>query len=162
MTLAPQSPMTLVTFSLGRQRLAIPTEILREILDPLPLTRVPGAQGFVPGVVNVRGSVVPLADLRHALGITGCDGDDRSRIMVLELEIEGEPILVAIRADAVHEVTTIPRSKIEAVPAASTAWPAEYTLGLYKAAEGFVLLPHLTHIFASHCAAGLPARALVA
>ena len=162
MTHAAQHQMTVVTFSLGRQRLAIPTEILRGILDPLPLTRVPGASKFVPGVVNVRGSVVPLADLRHALGILNGSHDERARILVMELAIADEPILVAIRADAVHEVTTIPLSKVEAVPAASTAWPSEYTLGLYKAAEGFVLLPHLSYIFASHCGAGLPARALVA
>lgn len=141
--------MTVVTMALGRQTLAIPAAALQEILDPLPVTRVPGAGRFVPGVVNVRGSVVPLADLKVALDIPPATADDRLRTMVLEVDLDGEPATVAILADAVHEVTTIDRAIIETVPSTATNWPADYLQGLFKGPEGFVLLPDLTAIFAA-------------
>lgn len=148
--------ITLVTLALGDQTMAIPAAYLREILDPLPATRVPGASAFVPQVVNVRGSVVPLANLKVALSIQQEPGDaaadDRKRILVLEMQIDGEPAMVAIEADAVHEVATIDTATLETVPAAASAWPPEYLTGLYKGAEGFVLLPDLPAIFSAQAA----------
>lgn len=156
-TLKAHRTITLVTMALGNQTLALPTAYLREILDPLPSTRVPGASAFVPRVVNVRGAVVPLANLKVAFGIAadGLDASltaDRRRILVLELQIDGENAMVAIEADAVHEVATIETERLETVPAAASEWPPEYLTGLYKGSEGFVLLPDLPAIFAAQVA----------
>ena len=154
--LKAERTITLVTLALGDQTMAIPAAYLREILDPLPATRVPGASAFVPQVVNVRGSVVPLANLKVALSIqpdaTDRSDDDRKRILVLEMQIDGEPAMVAIEADAVHEVATIDTVALETVPAAASAWPPEYLTGLYKGTEGFVLLPDLPAIFSAQAA----------
>lgn len=148
--LKSERTITLLTMALGNQTLAIPAGYLREILDPLPTTRVPGAGPFVPHVVNVRGSVVPLANLKVAfsIGDTSID-DDRRRILVLELQIDGDAAMVAIEADAVHEVATIETELLEHVPATVSAWPPEYLTGLYKGADGFVLLPDLPAIFSA-------------
>lgn len=150
-SLQADEALTLVTLSLGRQVMAIPATMLREILDPLPVTRVPGAGPQVPGVVNVRGSVVPLADLKQVLGIPERgeeqDEDRRRRFLTLDVPIAGEPTLVAIAADAVHEVTVVRRTAIEPVPAAATDWPPGFLSGLYRASQGFVLLPDLEVIF---------------
>ncbi len=156
-TLKSQRTITLVTMQLGNQTLALPTTYLREILDPLPSTRVPGASAFVPQVVNVRGAVVPLANLKVAFGIAADSLDptltaDRRRILVLELPIDGENAMVAIEADAVHEVATIETERLEVVPAAASEWPPEYLTGLYKGQAGFVLVPDLPAIFAAHVA----------
>lgn len=140
--------MTLVSFSIGSQRIAIPALTLREVLEPLTVTRVPGAGDFASGVVNVRGSVVPLADLGIALGIPRGVADERQRIMVTEVELEGDPAIIAVHADAVHEVTTISRRNLLPVPASMTAWQAEFIEGLYKSDDGFTLLPDLQRIFA--------------
>ncbi|OYU18998.1 MAG: chemotaxis protein CheW [Rhodobacteraceae bacterium PARR1] len=153
-TLKAQRTVTLVTMALGNQTLALPTSYLREILDPLPATRVPGAGPFVPQVVNVRGAVVPQANLKVAFGITDESIDptltaDRRRILVLELQIDGENAMVAIEADAVHEVATIETDRLEPVPAAASEWPPEYLTGLYRGQDGFVLLPDLPAIFAT-------------
>jgi purine-binding chemotaxis protein CheW len=145
----PERNLTVVTMALGNQTLAIPAHFLREILDPLPVTRVPGAGAYVPGVVNVRGSVVPLADLKHALSIPDEGHDNRRRILVLDVALAGEPAVVAISADAVHEVTTIETSVIEPVPLSAQAWPPDYLTGLYRGAQGFVLLPNLETIFSN-------------
>lgn len=150
--LQAEAQVTLVTLALGSQTLAIPASMLREILDPLPVTRVPGAGPFVPHVVNVRGSVVPLAILKIALGIQDEGTDERSRILVLEVPLDGEPALVAIRADAVYEVTTIDTGAIERIPETASVWPPEYLIGLYKGPTGFVLLPDLSAIFSAQTA----------
>lgn len=145
----PDRQVTVVTLALGNQTLAIPASALREILDPLPVTRVPGAGPFVPGVVNVRGSVVPLASLNVALGIPESRADHRQRILVIEVQMDGEPATVAIHADAVHEVATIDTAIIEPVPATATTWPQDCLRGLYKGPQGFVLLPDLSTIFST-------------
>lgn len=147
--------LTVVTLTLGTQTIAIPAHLLREILDPLPVTRVPGAGPYVPGVLNVRGSVVPLADLKHALSIPHEGYDDRRRILVLEVGLAGEPAVVAISADAVHEVSTIETQVIETVPASAQTWPPDYLTGLYRGPQGFVLLPNLETIFSNLASAQL-------
>lgn len=150
--LRKKDQLTLVTMALGSQTLAIPASALREILDPLPVTRVPGAAAFVPHVVNVRGSVVPLANLKIALGIPEDRSDERSRILVLEILLDGEAALVAIKADAVYEVTTIDTGLLERIPETATVWPPDFLIGLYKGPTGFVLLPDLPAIFSAQTA----------
>lgn len=150
MTLAA-SHKIVITFSIGPQRLAIPATDLREIIDPLPTTRVPGAGDFAPWVVNVRGAVLPLGDLRLPLGINDPNPaerpEDARRFLVLEAVIGGEPTTVAVMADIVHEVATIPSKSIEPLPATSM-WPTEFVEGLFKGPEGeFVLIPDLSAIF---------------
>lgn len=148
--LKSERTITLLTMALGNQTLAIPAGYLREILDPLPTTRVPGAGAFVPHVVNVRGSVVPLANLKVAFSIVSeAVEEDRRRILVLELQIDGDPAMVAIEADAVHEVATIETAILEKVPGTVNAWPSDYLTGLYKGQDGFVLLPDLPAIFSA-------------
>lgn len=143
--------LTVVTFSIGPQALAIPATSLREIIDPLPMTRVPGAGSFASWVLNVRGAVLPLADLRIPLGIADPGPIDRPadarRFMVLEVEIGGEPSAVAIMADIVHEVTTVSQKNVEGLPPTSL-WPADFIRGIFKGPDdAFVLLPDLSAIF---------------
>ena len=113
------------------------------------LTRVPGAGPLVPGVVNVRGTVVPLANLKQVLRIPEVEADDRRRFLVLDVTIAGEAAVVAVEADAVHEVSTIETSIVEPAPAAASAWPPEFLTGLYRGADGFVLMPDLDHILSA-------------
>jgi purine-binding chemotaxis protein CheW len=141
--------LTLVTLSIGNQMLAIPAGALHEVLDPLPVTRVPGAGEFSPNVLNVRGSVVPLADIGHALGLGRTEETDRRRIMVLDVLLDGDSATVVIEADAVHEVTSVAQSEILPVTSSMSTWPPEYLLGLYNGPDGFVLLPDLSKIFSS-------------
>lgn len=139
--------LTVVTMTLGRQAVAIPAASIREILDPLPVTRVPHAPRLVPGVLNVRGAVVPLADLHFALGLPSVPTESsRRRIVVLDVKIEGEFATVAFTADAVHEVAALSARDIEPAPT-TTIWPPGTVEGLSRRDEGFVLIPDLPAIF---------------
>lgn len=118
-------------------------------MDPLPVTRVPGAGRLVPGVVNVRGSVVPFADLGAALGLPRGGDVAHHRFIVVEMEVDGDLSTVVIHADAVHEVATLHSEAILKASASLSPWPAEFLLGLYKSEDGFVILPDLVQVFST-------------
>lgn len=141
-------PIQALTITIGGQLLAIPSANLREILDPLPRTRVPGACASVPWVLNVRGAVVPLAELRIPLGLDQPppDSDATRRFVVLEVDVAGDRAVVAIIADSVHDVTAIPPGAIEPLPPASR-FPPGFLTGIWRNSAGFVLLPDLSAIF---------------
>jgi purine-binding chemotaxis protein CheW len=139
------STLTALTFTIGSVRLAVPASDLQEIMDPLPITRVPGASSFAPAVLNVRGGVLPLADLRIPLGIaaSGPTQPESVRFLVLEVGMGAEPAT----ADMVHEVMSIPMAQIVPLPPTS-GWPPEFMRGIFRIAdESFVLLPDLSAIF---------------
>lgn len=142
----------LVTFRLGGEVLAVPALHLREILEPVPVTRVPGAPPFVPGLLNVRGAVVPLADLRIPLQMprpsAEAGHDDATRILVLELPLNGQDAVVGILADSVHEVTRIGADQLERIPPVGTRWPPRFVAAVGRWGGDFVTIPDLTAIFA--------------
>lgn len=150
--------MTVVTMRLGRQMLAIPASALREILDPLPVTRVPTADRSVWGVINVRGAVVPLAELRFAFGIADEPQTEASKMLVLEVDVAGEPIVVAVAADAVLEVTELDRAAMEPLPPKGSTWPQSFVQGVFRTRKGLHLLPNLPNILAAQ--ASMPGAAL--
>lgn len=149
-----------VTLELGGELLALPTFILREILEPVQTTRVPNAPKFAPGLINVRGAVVPLADLRVPLRMPIRDPDEHTRILVVELYLSDTPIVVGLLAERVHEVTSIPDSDLESLPNVGTNWPSQFVVGVGKHNGRFMMLPNLEAIFTSHLAedAGLNAH----
>lgn len=146
--------LDVVTLQLGGQCMAIPTELLREILEPVPVTRVPTADRFAQGLVNVRGSVVPLADLRVPFGMPAAELTEDTRFLVLDVTVGDGPMTVAITADKVDSVTLLDTSDISAIPEVGTLWPPEYARGIGRMGDDFVLLPDLHRIFQDFSAAG--------
>lgn len=139
--------LDVVTLRLGNERMAIPTELLREILEPVPVTRVPTAGRFARGLVNVRGSVVPLADLRVPFGMPPAEETQDTRFLVLDVAAGDGLMTVAITADKVESVTLLDTADIAPIPKVGTLWPPEYTRGIGKMGGDFVLLPDLHRIF---------------
>lgn len=147
-----------VTIQLGDERMAFPTGILREILGPVPVTRVPMADSFAAGLINVRGTVVPLADLHVAFGL-GSDGPTTdTRLLVLEVPYGDETVVVAITADKVHDVTQIDTAAFDEVPSVGTRWPPEFVRGVGRQGDSFLILPDMQRIFRSLCADGAEPR----
>lgn len=137
-----------VTFLLGNEVLAVATARVREILEPGEITRVPGADEFVASLVNVRGAVVPLADLRVPLRMPREDSGTAQRVLVLELPLAGQDCVVGILADSVYEVTRIEPEQMEAIPVVGTRWPPRYVSAVGRWHDGFVTIPDLNTIFA--------------
>ena len=141
--------LSVLTFNLNGETFAIEAIVVQEILDLLPETHVPGSKPFVSSVINFRGKVIPLADIRLAFGMEVSEATIDSRIIVIELELDGEPTLIGIRTDRVYEVTTLTRSASEPPPSVGMRWRADYINCLVKRGGEFVIVPNLNAIFVS-------------
>jgi len=153
--------LEVLTFDLGDETLALEATLVREILDLLPETKVPGAPALVGSVANFRGKIIPIADLRLAFGMPKAEATVDSRIVVIETvtEADGESIQLGIRTDKVHEVATLRREASEEPPAVGMRWRREYVRELVRRPEGVVVLPDLAAIFRSFVG-GEPAATL--
>jgi purine-binding chemotaxis protein CheW len=146
--IADSSAMRALTLKLDDELFAIAAGSVREILDLVPITEVPNAPAFVGGLINVRGRVVPLADLRVTFDMSRPPPDEDTRIVVVEIDIDGEPTVAGILADKVHDVTDIDAAMIQEAPRVGMRWPAEFVRGIGKRNGAFVIIPNLERIFA--------------
>jgi purine-binding chemotaxis protein CheW len=135
-----------VMVGLGDEKFALDAGLVREIIDPIPATRVAGARAFLPSVINVRGNVIPLADLRIRFGMPMSDNSEDTRIVVIELEIEGDPVLVGVIADKVYEVTEISRTNVQQTPRVGMHWRPEFISFITKWRDEFVIVPNMERI----------------
>ena len=135
-----------VMIGLGDEKFALDAGMVREIIDPVPVTRVAGAKSFVPSVINVRGNVIPLADLRIRFGMPVTANSADTRIVVVELDIEGEPVLVGITADKVYEVSEISRTNVQQTPRVGMHWRPEFIRFITKWRDEFVIVPNMERI----------------
>ena len=140
--------LEVLTFDIAGETFAIEAVIVREILDLLPETLVPGARPFVASVLNFRGRVIPLADIRLAFGMEATKTTNDSRIIVIELELDGEPVLIGVRTDKVNEVTTLTKTASEPPPSVGMRWRADYIDCLVKRGSDFIIVPNMHAIFA--------------
>ena len=141
--------MSVLTFDLNKETFAIEATVVQEILDLLPETKVPGSPAFVGSVINFRGKVIPLADIRIAFGMDATQETIDSRIIVIQLHLEGEPTLVGIRTDKVYEVTRMSKADSEPPPSIGMRWRADFIHGLVKRDGEFIIIPNLQAIFSS-------------
>lgn len=135
-----------LTFDLAGETFAIEATIVREILDHLPETSVPGADAHVGALVNFRGRIIPLADLRVAFGLDRSEETLDSRIVVIECDCDGGETLVGIRADKVYEVTYLDRTDIEPAPRLGMRWPLEFIRCMAKRGGDFIVVPDLENV----------------
>jgi purine-binding chemotaxis protein CheW len=148
-------PLEVLMLDLEGEMFGIEVKHVREILDLVPITEVPHSNPFVNGLVNVRGKVVPLADLRIKFGMELKPPTIDTRIVVLELEIDGEPVTAGIRADKVHEVTEVAAASLQETPKLGMRWRPEFIRCIGKRGDEFMVVLEISKIFS----AALPADA---
>jgi purine-binding chemotaxis protein CheW len=159
MTATSSGDMKALTLRLQDELFAVEACSVREILDLVPITEVPNASPFVGGLINVRGRVVPLADLRVMFGMDRPEPDQDTRIVVMEIDIDGEPTVAGILADKVHDVTDIEAASIEEAPKVGMRWRPEFIRGIGKRNGGFIIIPDLGRIFETQGARTAPIAA---
>jgi purine-binding chemotaxis protein CheW len=142
----PADAMQVVMIGLGEEKFALDAGLVREIIDPVPVTMVAGARAFVPSVINVRGNVIPLADLRIRFGMPQVENSAETRVVVIEVEIDGEPVLVGVTADKVYEVTEISQTDVQQTPRVGMHWKPEFIRFITKWREEFVIVPNMERI----------------
>lgn len=139
--------LEVLTFNLHDETFALEAGLVREVLDVATETSVPGAPPFVSAVINFRGRVIPLVDLRMAFGLERASTTIDSRIVVIEFPLNGDPTLMGLRADKVHEVTTIAHKDTEEAPRVGLRWRADFVSRLAKRGGDVIVMPDLDRIF---------------
>ena len=139
----------ILTVRLGGEVFAIPAGMVREILDVGRATPVPTAPAFVCNLINVRGRVVPLADLRLRFGMPAAEPTMDTRIVVLEVGLEGEPTTVAVLADKVYEVTQLDEVVSTDVPRIGSRWRPEFVAAIGRRNGQFVMVLDVDKVFAA-------------
>lgn len=138
----------LLTFALDNETFAVEVERVREVVDLGPATEVPNAPGFAPAVINVRGNVVPLVELRARFGMPPLADARDLRVVVTEVPVGGEPTLVGIKADAVYKVVDAGRAALDELPRLGTRWPPEFIRGVVRQEGGFVIVLDIGRVLA--------------
>lgn len=139
--------LEVVTLGLDGEVFAIDAILVHEILEMVPITRVPGARSFVGSLLNVRGKVVPLADPRVRLGMECRPPTIDSRILVIEIELEGEPTIVGLLADKVFEVTEVAAAALEETPRLGMRWPPHLIRCVGKRGDDFIIVLEIGRLF---------------
>ena len=138
-----------VTFTLAEELFGVEVTRTREILSLTPVTKVPQTPDYLLGVINLRGQVVPVVDMRLKLGLLAGEETEDTCIIVVEVQIDGEPIVVGALADAVREVLEIRSDQIEPPPRLGTRLKTEFITGMGKIDEQFMILLNIDRIFNS-------------
>jgi purine-binding chemotaxis protein CheW len=138
-----------LTFRLGCETFAADVLKVREILNLSPLTRVPQMPDYMLGVINLRGSVVPVVDLRRKFGMERQEATRESCIVVLEVESGGEILVIGALTDAVSEVLDLASDAIEPAPRLGTKLRSDFIRGLGRKDEAFIIILDLDRIFSS-------------
>ena len=129
-----------LTFSLAGEEYGIGILKIREIIGMMPITAVPETPHFVKGVVNLRGKVIPVIDLRLRFGMSEIGYTERTCIIVVEIRGEAGVLPVGTVVDAVSEVLSIKAEDIEDPPAFGVRLNTDYILGMAKMGKGVKLL----------------------
>ncbi len=135
-----------LTFALADEEYGIGILKIKEIIGMMPITTVPQTPAFLKGVINLRGKVIPVTDLRLRFGMEAIDYTDRTCIIVVEIEGDTGTIQVGIVVDTVSEVLNVSEEDIEETPAFGTRLDTEYILGMAKMEGGIKILLDINRV----------------
>jgi len=121
-----------LTFTMANEEYGIGILKVKEIIGMMPITTVPQTPEFVKGVINLRGKVIPVVDLRLMFGMVSIDYTERTCIIVVEIEEQSGTVMIGIVVDAVSEVLNIKAEEIEDTPTFGTKLNTDYILGMAK------------------------------
>ncbi len=138
-----------LTFKLSDEVFALDVAKVREILELTTITKVPQTPDFMCGVINLRGSVVPVIDMRLKFGISKTEQTVNTCIIVVEVDLDGDVIVVGALADSVQEVIEMEPENIEPAPQIGTRLNTEFIKGMGKIDNRFVMILDIDRIFSS-------------
>ncbi len=129
-----------LTFMLDEETYGIGILKVKEIIGMMPITSVPRTPEFVKGVINLRGKVIPVIDLRLKFSMKSIPYSDRTCIIAVEIDADNTTVLIGIVVDAVSEVLNIKEDEIEETPMFGTKLNTDYILGMAKMEGGVKIL----------------------
>ena len=136
-----------LTFTLAGEQYAVEVGKVKEVLEYTTVTKVPRTMEFMRGVINLRGSVVPVIDLRLKFDLGETEKTIDTSIIVMEVNIGGESVVLGTLADSVQEVIGMDNSQIEPAPTIGTSIKTDFIKGIGKQEEQFVMILDIDAVF---------------
>ena len=138
-----------LTFMLDEEIYAIDIQQVREVLDYTDITRVPRMPDFMRGVINLRGSVVPVVDMRLKFDLSLTEKTQDTCIIIIEINIDGETCLLGALADSVSEVLVLEPEQIEPAPKFGMRLKTEFIRGMGKKKDQFIIILDIDKVFSA-------------
>ena len=136
-----------LTYRLGEEVFALDIGKVREVLDFTTVTKVPRTPEFMRGVINLRGSVVPVVDLRLKFGMTKTEKTVNTCVIIVEVTVDGETTVLGCLADSVQEVMDLGPGHIEPAPRIGTKLNTDFIKGMGKHDERFIIILDIDKVF---------------
>lgn len=138
-----------LTFTLGDEIFAVEIAKVREVLDYTKVTKIPRTPEFLLGVINLRGSVVPVVDMRIKFKIPPIDKTVQTCIVIMEITLEGESVVLGALVDSVREVLELEPGQIEPAPKIGTRLKTEFIYGMGKRDDNFIIILNIDKVFSA-------------
>jgi purine-binding chemotaxis protein CheW len=138
-----------LTFKLGDETFAANVSNVLNILEMTKITKVPKAPDYMKGVINLRGSVLPLIDTRIKFGMSETEITTNTCILVLDINLDGESVHVGALVDSVQEVLEINESEVQPPPSIGNKYRSEFIDGMVKADDEFVMILNMLEILST-------------
>lgn len=136
-----------LSFQLGDESFATNVGVVLNILEMLKITKIPRSPEYMKGVVNLRGEVLPVIDLRMKFGMEACSITSNTCILVMEMMLDEEEIKIGALVDAVREVHEITTEEILPPPTIGSKYRSEFITGMYKDGDSFLMILDMQKIF---------------
>ena len=138
-----------LTFKLDDETFALDISKVREVLDFTTVTKVPRTPEFMRGVINLRGSVVPVVDLRLKFGMTRTENSVNTCVIITEVTVDGDTTVLGALADSVQEVLDLDAEHIAPAPRIGTKLRTEFIKGMGKQNDRFIIILDIDKVFSS-------------
>ncbi len=138
-----------LSFQLGDEMFAADVSKVLEILELRPITKVPRSPSYMRGVINLRGSVLPVLDTRIKFGLKPKEDTVDTCIIVLNVMMEGEPLTLGALVDSVEEVIELTKADIEAPPTIGSKFNPDYLHGMVKMDDTFIMVLNVDKVFST-------------
>jgi purine-binding chemotaxis protein CheW len=136
-----------LTFRLENETFAIDISKVREVMDYTAVTKIPQTPDFMLGVINLRGNVVPVVDMRLKFGMTSTKTTVNTCIIIVEIGMEGENTVLGALADSVQEVLDLDPGQIEPPPRIGTRLKTQFIKGMGHNGNQFVIILDIDKVF---------------
>ena len=138
-----------LTFTLGNEEYGVPVLKVREIIKVMDITQVPQVPDYVLGVINLRGKVIPVIDLRRKFGFPAIEHTERTCIIVVDVDLSTVRVMMGIVVDSVSEVLNVSDAEMEETPDFGGRTTTDYILGLAKVKGAVKILLDLDRVLGS-------------
>lgn len=136
-------------FTLEKERYAIPIAKVQEVISYVPITSLHEASEFLKGVINLRGRIIPIIDMRLKFGLTAKEYTERTIFIIVDIVTAKDVYHVGLVVDAVQDVVEIPEDKIEKTPEVGFKFKSKYLQGIIQLQDTMVMILNLDSILAT-------------